>query len=129
MKKKVNTDAIKNELEGSVFFPLPSQSATPPQNQEGSHEGKAVHANASTRSDERTNVQTDERTKTRHPFDIFQDQLMSLALIQNTIFQTTKKKPTLGSLVQNALDEFIKKWENVRTDERTNERTLERTNV
>ncbi len=26
MKKRLNTDAIKNELEGSVFFPIPPQS-------------------------------------------------------------------------------------------------------
>jgi len=68
---------------------------------------------------ERTNVQTSERPTKRHPFDIFEDQLLSLTAIQNTIFQTTRKKPTLGSLVQTALDEFIKKWENVRTSERT----------
>lgn len=42
MKKRLNTDAIKNELEGSVFFPTPMQPTDPPQSQEEEQSNKAA---------------------------------------------------------------------------------------
>jgi hypothetical protein len=73
------------------------------------------------RSLERKNVlkkgRTQERTFKHHSFDVFIDQLISLDQIRTHIFQEKGKKPKISSLVQDALDEYIKNH----TKERTNE--------
>jgi hypothetical protein len=73
------------------------------------------------RSFERTNVLkkelTEERTLKHHSFDVFVDQLISLDQIRTRIFQEKGKKPKISSLVQDALDAYIKN----NTKERTNE--------
>lgn len=56
----------------------------------------------------KTSERPDGRLK-RHPFDIFEDQLTGLAEIQLKIQKETGKKPTLGELVREALDNLIKK--------------------
>ena len=40
MKKKINTDAIKSELQGSVFFPAPSQEPAKQQETTPAEQGK-----------------------------------------------------------------------------------------
>jgi hypothetical protein len=78
-----------------------------------------IHKNE--RSLERKNVlkkeRTQERTFKHHSFDVFIDQLISLDQIRTHIFQEKGKKPKISSLVQDALDEYIKNH----TKERTNE--------
>ncbi len=72
-----------------------------------------------------TNGRTDERTRTRHSFDVWQDQLLALSEIQVERFNRTGRKPKLGELVQEALDAYIaeqRKSPNVRTNERPYER-------
>jgi hypothetical protein len=69
----------------------------------------------------RTLERTFERSRVRHSFDIWQDQLLGLSEIQADRFSRTGRKPKLGELVQEALDAYITK-ERKRTDERTNER-------
>lgn len=69
------------------------------------------------RSDERSN----ERPKTRHSFDVFSDQIKALTAIQSQIFNRTGKKPKLGELVQQALDDYIRTH-----DDRTNDRSVDR---
>ncbi len=66
---------------------------------------------------ERTIVATNERTKIRHTFDIFQDQLLALAEIQAGRFKQTGRKPRVGDLVQEALDAYI-----AQSNERTTDR-------
>lgn len=61
------------------------------------------------RSTVSTNERTNERTRVRHSFDIWQDQLMALAEIQTQIFNRTGRKPKLGDLVQEALDAYVAK--------------------
>jgi hypothetical protein len=80
----------------------------------------------SERSNERT-TQTEEepRRRIRHSFDIWEDQLLALAEIQAQLFLTTRRKPKLGELVQEALDRYIQQHE--RTNEHPNVRTNERT--
>jgi hypothetical protein len=72
-----------------------------------------------------TNVRTNERyqnrSRVRHSFDIWQDQLLGLSEIQSDRFSRTGRKPKLGELVQEALDAYIAK-ERKRTNVRTNER-------
>jgi hypothetical protein len=58
-------------------------------------------------SDVRSSERSIERTKVRHSFDIYQDQLLALAEIQADIFRQTGKKPKVGDLVQQALDAYI----------------------
>ncbi len=70
----------------------------------------AAQAVAPTRPvDDRTIERTNERTRVRHSFDIWQDQLVGLAEIQTQIFNATGRKPKLGDLVQEALDIYIAK--------------------
>jgi len=69
----------------------------------------------------RTNERTNERSRVRHSFDIWQDQLLGLSEIQADRFSRTGRKPKLGELVQEALDAYITK-ERKRTNVRTNER-------
>jgi len=67
------------------------------------------------RTNEQTNGNTDEpisghaieRATVRHSFDIYRDQLMALGEIQMDLFKRTGKKPKLGPLVQDALDQYI----------------------
>ena len=64
------------------------------------------------RSNVRTFGRSFERTRVRHSFDIFDDQLMSLKEIVLTRQMLFGKKTLLGDLVQEALDLFISKERN-----------------
>lgn len=64
-----------------------------------------------------TNEQMIERTLKHHSFDVFVDQLISLDQIQTEIYQAKGKKPKIGTLVQEALDEYIKNHKKERTNE------------
>jgi hypothetical protein len=72
-------------------------------------------------TNERTNERVLERSRVRHSFDIWQDQLLGLSEIQANRFSRSGRKPKLGELVQEALDDYIAK-ERKRTNVRTNER-------
>jgi hypothetical protein len=63
---------------------------------------------------------TFERIQRRHSFDVWQDQLIALTEIQTQMFHNTGRKPKLGELVQEALDDYMAK-------QRT--QTIERSNV
>jgi hypothetical protein len=80
---------------------------------------QSPRANGSTTA--RTNERTLERSRVRHSFDIWQDQLLGLSEIQADRFSRSGRKPKLGELVQEALDAYIAK-ERKRTNVRTNER-------
>ena len=73
-----------------------------------------------------------ERVKTRHSFDIFQDQKNALEKLQMALKDSgQKKKPVLGDMAQEAFDLYIKekskKLNNFKIiRERPNERTNER---
>ena len=148
-KKKLNTSAVLNELKGqSAFFektksPTKAQkknssSPLPRQNQEKSRESKSNEGTkvlVFERTSERTNVRKVivERQKIRHAFDIFEDQLRELHTRQLEAVRAGKKKPGLGEMVQQALDEYISKGremkhEEKRTSERTDEPSDKRTN-
>ena len=80
----------------------------------------------SDRSNERTNEQhMAPRMRVRHSFDIWEDQLLSLAAIQADRFAASRRKPKLGELVQEALDAYIREH-NAARNERPNIRTNER---
>ena len=46
--------------------------------------------------------------RVRHSFDVRRDQLVELTGIQMDVFSRTGRKPTMGELVQEALDEYIR---------------------
>ena len=70
---------------------------------------------ASERSNVRTNERSDERTNVRkprqiirHTFDIYQDQLVALKALQFKAVQVGNNKVTLGDMVQEAIDLWLK---------------------
>ena len=58
-----------------------------------------------------------ERTLKHHSFDVFIDQLISLDQIRTKIFQEQGKKPKISTLIQEALDDYIKNHKKERTNE------------
>src|SRR5512135_199945 len=114
MTKKLNTDAIKNELAESVFFRTPSQTGSAPAPVSsvpsvpaGSEpppvlpvppvQGVPPKARPGKRV-----------MKQRHPFDIYEDQYHSL----QELSLADRKRGGMGSMsamVRQALDEFITK--------------------
>jgi hypothetical protein len=92
--------------------PIPSKPITLPQSvpsQMGTPSANLKFKNE--RSNERTLERTDERSlnrvKVRHTFDIFADQLRDLQTIQLKAVQRGKRKPTLGKMVQQAIDLYL----------------------
>ena len=65
----------------------------------------------------------EKRVKTRHSFDVFEDQKLALDRLQMATRDIEGEKPNLGEMVQEALDDYIQK----RTDELPNVRTMKRT--
>jgi len=55
----------------------------------------------------RPNVRTNDRTKIRHSFDIFQDQLFALRELAYERERGLVTKVPLGDLVQEALDQYL----------------------
>ena len=88
----------KASLEHEEDAPLP-----------GCDEPQRVANRTEKRSDERSNERSQERQRTRHSFDIYNDQLLALTEIQTALFLQTGRKPKLGELVQEALDAYIKR--------------------
>ena len=100
MVKVLQTDSIANELkQGSAFF---RKQATP--KLKPAAESK-VTENAKQVPEQA--IEEGKRIKVRHTFDIFQDQLLKLHQIQFTAMQQGRKKPGIGSMVQEALDLYF----------------------
>ncbi|MFN2135541.1 MAG: hypothetical protein ACK2UK_06270 [Candidatus Promineifilaceae bacterium] len=134
MTKKINEEAVLNELrQGSAFFrdaaaappPVKKKSATPVPAGKKSAGKRAGSKKRSAKPDERlddrtverTNDRTDERSKVpshqrmikRHAFDVFADQFQALQQLQLEAVRAGKRKPTLGGMVQRALDLYLQK--------------------
>ena len=58
-----------------------------------------------------------ERKIERHSFDIFSDQKMGLDELQLMLYRKQGKKPKIGSLVREAIDDLFKKHKNERKNE------------
>lgn len=69
------------------------------------------------RTNEHRMKKTNERKIERHSFDIFSDQKMGLDELQLTLYRKHGKKPKIGSLVREAIDELFKKYKNERKNE------------
>ena len=72
-----------------------------------------------------TNGRTFQRTKIRHTFDIFADQIQALHQLQLEYIQAGGLKPKLGDMIQEALDDFLTK-KGIRKKEQKTERSNER---
>ena len=86
-----------------------SEKFTP--NQTG-NETEQAQKRTDVRTYERTDVRTQKkpiRRKIRHAFDIYEDQLQALQILQFEAVQKGKKKPKLGKMVQEAIDQYLKK--------------------
>ncbi len=64
------------------------------------------------RTNEQKNKKLNEREIKRVSFDVFTDQEMRLNELQTALYVKTGKKPKLGSLVREALEELFKKYKN-----------------
>ena len=102
-RKKLNTIGVRNELEASAFF-------SPPPAPAPAKERTAEAINDTTKH--RLNERPVERTKVRHTFDVFSDQVTALKRIQLEREETSDKRYRMGDLVQEALDSFIAKQQN-----------------
>jgi hypothetical protein len=108
---------------------------TPPPAQEATPTGKPLkkRERAKEQKNERslerknfpTKEQKNERTLKHHSFDVYVDQLISLDQIRTQRYQEAGKKPKISTLVQEALDEYVRTY---RTKEQKNERSLEQNN-
>ena len=71
-----------------------------------------------------------DRVKSRHTFGIFEDQKQALDSLQMAARDMQGKKPSLGEMVREALDDYIEtrtdELPNVRTNEYSNDRANER---
>lgn len=90
--------AERDALEQAVALPTPPNGGLP----DAAHENEETNE----RINERTNDQ-EERRVIRHSFDIYHDQLMHLGEIQMRRYRVSGKKPKLGQIVQDALDQYI----------------------
>lgn len=61
----------------------------------------------SERTNVRTNERKQERIQIRHAFDIYEDQLRELQIIQLEAVRTANRKPKLGEMVRQAIDDFL----------------------
>jgi hypothetical protein len=69
------------------------------------------------RTNEQKIKKPNERKIERHSFDIFSDQKMGLDELQLILYRKQGKKPKIGSLVREAIDDLLKKHKNERKNE------------
>ncbi|WP_420628636.1 hypothetical protein [Candidatus Leptofilum sp.] len=104
MTKDLNEKAILNELkQGSSFFK--TQHKTEKRTFERSNEPTN---DRTTEQIEKNNSEQLARRKVRHTFDIYEDQLQALHTLQLKAVQQGKRKPKLGTMVQEAIDSYLK---------------------
>lgn len=114
MRKRLNTEAIRNELEGSVFFPTPPkenqnqqqiQKPLPPH--ENTNEQQKATENITVRTPERSYARTPVRRQpTRYAFEFFQDQIEELRRI-SLEEKMLGGKGNMSEMVREAIDEYL----------------------
>ena len=92
-----------------VAAPPPAADASaPPQGMSAAiPAAQGIQQREDERKHERRNEPTLDRTKVRHSFDVYQDQVLALGDIQQAAARAHGKRPWLGDLVQEALDRYI----------------------
>jgi hypothetical protein len=112
MKKKLNVDVIQNELRGgSAFFPGYKGSDSPPRLP--TEPAKAAVKDSALGSVPVTAPQTTPPSpqkkraiRTRHPFDIYEDQYIDLRKLSLKL-QMKGIKSSMSQMVREALDPYI----------------------
>ena len=118
-RRKLNSDQAPHPKTAEGFSgkekgaPAQTQQTRPQERTTGAT-NEGTNETTKQRFTERTVKRPFERTKIRHTFDVFADQVTSLKHIQLEREETFAKRYLLGELVQEALDLFI-------TRERNNE--------
>jgi len=114
MTKKLNTDAIANELAGSAFFPRPhreqpeANTPTPLLEKPISQEEQSVtpaHERPFARSPVRPNGK---RIITRNSFEIYEDQMDSLRRL-SLQEKMDGKIGSMSQMVREAIDDYLRK--------------------
>jgi hypothetical protein len=105
-KKQLNTEAITNELQGaSAFFPTSRETdlTEPPPSAEDAIKPEMIDSPTTERSNEPPNDPLKQRsmirTKIRHTFDIYEDQLLSLKEINLNREKLFGQRVLLGDTV------------------------------
>jgi hypothetical protein len=116
--EKPVTEKDSNPLKDSPFFEKAATSLHQAQN-ENKQDQKRTNVLSDVRTNERPIVGTNvrptvkpKRQKIRHAFDIYQDQLFNLQMRQLEAVQKGKRKPRLGKMVQDAIDQYLKQGDN-----------------
>src|SRR2546421_9820673 len=113
---------LQNELDHKEKARKPANVKT---GDEASQREKSTHPllqqTQSQKTNERTKEQkskkTNERKIERHSFDIFSNQKMGLDELQLVLYRKHGKKPKIGSLVREAIDDLFEKYKNERKNE------------
>ena len=131
MKKQLNTQALRSELQGSPFFPPPLPSndtqATTRKDTATATNGNTNSANVI--SNERTakpnaqterssllneleqGVQEDKRATERYSFEIYSDLIGKIEDIQYQYKKKTGKKLSASRIIREALEEYLQQAE------------------
>lgn len=109
-KKQLDTQGIANELAGaSVFFRADPQPA--PRTNPGKTPETQQSAGEPSRKPEGAPVHSREgapgRQKIKRGFQVYRDQVLALSELQFETYRRTGKKPHIGEMVRDALDDFI----------------------
>jgi hypothetical protein len=112
MKKRLNTDAIKNELEGSVFFPTPMQPLSSPQSQEGEQPNKAASHNVNNSTSKHVNIATSQHVyKSTTQLTTKEKKRFTSFLTPESIKQLRQKaldaEADFHDLLQEAVDRYL----------------------
>jgi len=115
----------KGEFGGAIFRPKDVVESELAELQKPIHPAADSEPDVPTRPSDQSqrdvsNERTFERTRVRHSFDVYQDQLRALTGIQARLHERTGRKPKIGDLVQAALDAYI-----AHSQEHSNERSNE----
>ena len=119
MTKKLNADAITNELEGSAFFPRP-QREQPEANKptplpeksiiEEEQPTQAIPVRVNARTPVRPNGK---RIITRNSFETYEDQMDSLRKL-SLQEKMEGKIGSMSQMVREAIDDYLKKRESLK---------------
>jgi hypothetical protein len=106
MTKRLNTDVIVNDLEGSVFFATKRQSPIPLP-EKTILQGIQSNQPISERANARTNVRPNgKRIITRNSFEIYEDQ-MDLLRKLSIQEKMDGKLGSMSAMVRNAIDSYL----------------------
>jgi hypothetical protein len=125
-KKRPNTEAITNELQGASLFFTSSGTPPPPDEPKAESPGSSIqpqnnppplgtiYQESEAHYDRSTGARTGappvrpkKRKIQRHTFDVFEDQVIALQTLQLTTAMQGRKKPRIGDMVRKGIDLYL----------------------